>query len=58
MLVAIVKKRFKLQASLYELLQILSLTLFERDPIDQVLTLVPPEPHALDHANQLTLFDF
>ena len=57
-LVAIVKKRFNLQASLYELLQILSLTLFERDPIDQVLTLAPPEPHVLDHANQLTLFDF
>ena len=57
-LVAIVKKRFRLEASLYELLQILSLTLFERDPIDQVLTLAPPEPHPLDHANQLTLFDF
>lgn len=57
-LVAIVKKQFNLQASLYELLQILSLTLFERDPIDQVLTLDPPEPYALDHANQLTLFDF
>lgn len=57
-LVAIVKKRFKLEASLYELLQILSLTLFERDPIDQVLMLTPAEPHSLDHANQLTLFDF
>ena len=33
-------------------------TLFEREPIDQVLTLASPEPHALDHANQLTLFDF
>ncbi len=57
-LVAIVKKQFSLQASLYELLQILSLTLFERDPIDQVLTLDSPEPYALEHANQLTLFDF
>jgi hypothetical protein len=57
-LVAIVKKRFKLDASLYELLQILSLTLFERDPIDQVLTLAPLEPHTLEHANQLTLFEF
>jgi hypothetical protein len=57
-LVAIVKKRFNLQASLYELLQILSLTLFERDPIDQVLTLASPEQYTLDHANQLTLFDF
>ena len=57
-LVAIVKKRFKLEASLYELLQILSLTLFERDPIDQILTLAPAQPNTLDHANQLTLFDF
>jgi Domain of unknown function (DUF4372)/Transposase DDE domain len=57
-LVAIVKKRFNLQASLYELLQILSLTLFERDPIDHVLTLATPEPLTRDHANQLTLFDF
>ena len=57
-LVAIVKKHFKLQASLYELLQILSLTLFERDPIDQILTLTSPEPLGLDHTNQLTLFDF
>lgn len=57
-LVAIVKKRFKLEASLYELLQILSLTLFERDPIDQVLTLAPAEQYRLEHANQLTLFDF
>src|SRR5437667_344429 len=57
-LVAIVKKHFKLQASLYELLQILSLTLFERDPIDQILTLTSPEPLELDHTNQLTLFDF
>lgn len=57
-LVAIVKKRFKLDASLYELLQILSLTLFEREPIDQVLTLPPPTQHSLEHANQLSLFEF
>jgi hypothetical protein len=57
-LVAIVKKRFKLEASLYELLQILSLTLFERDPIDQVLTLAPGDQHRLEDANQLTLFEF
>jgi hypothetical protein len=57
-LVAIVKRRFKLEASLYELLQILSLTLFERDPIDQVLTCGLIEPPPLDHANQLMLFEF
>lgn len=57
-LVALVKKRFNLQASLYELLQILSVTLFERDPIDQVLTFAPAETQALDAANQLPLFEF
>lgn len=57
-LVALVKKRFNLQASLYELLQILSVTLFERDPIDQVLTFATAETQALDAANQLPLFEF
>ena len=33
-LVAIVKKRLKIQASLYEMLQILSLTMFEQTPLD------------------------
>ena len=40
-LVAIVKKRLQLSASLYEILQILSLTMFERMPIDQLLSLQP-----------------
>jgi len=37
-LVAIVKKRLNLSASLYEMLQILSLTMFERMPLNQLLT--------------------
>lgn len=56
-LVAIVKKRLQFSASLYEILQILSLTMFERMPIDQLLSLQPivvAEPFS---ANQLTLFD-
>jgi len=57
-LVAIIKKHFQLPASLHDLLQILSVTLFERDPIDQVLTLAAAESYPLDHSNQLTLFDF
>jgi hypothetical protein len=39
-LIAIVKKRLHLPHSLYEILQILSLTMFETTPIDQLLT--PP----------------
>jgi len=57
-LVAIVKKHFQLPASLHDLLQILSVTLFEREPIDQVLTLTSSSSYALDYSNQLTLFDF
>jgi len=38
-LVAIVKKRLNLSASLYEILQILSLTLFEKMPINQLFAI-------------------
>lgn len=40
-LVAIVRKRLSLDASLYETLQILSLTTFETTPLDQLLRLDP-----------------
>jgi len=56
-LVAIVRKRLKLSASLYEILQILSLTMFERTPLDQLLTLSLPEPIILTSTNQLNLFE-
>ena len=56
-LVAIVKKRFELEASLYTILQILSVTIFERLPLLQVLT----EPNYTttnpESYNQLNLFD-
>jgi len=55
-LVAIIKKRLNLSASLYELLQILSLTMFERTPLDQLLTLTPEEPEMLENAKQMSLF--
>src|SRR6202022_4628656 len=42
-LVAIVKKRLRLSASLYEILQILSLTMFERMPLDQLLAQAVPD---------------
>lgn len=56
-LVAIVKKRLQLSASLYEILQILSLTMFERMPLHQLLTLSEPSPTMLDSTNQLNLFE-
>jgi hypothetical protein len=56
-LVAIVRKRLQISASLYEILQILSLTLFEKTPLDQLLARSLCEN--LDHleAKQLILFD-
>ena len=51
-LIAIVKKRAALPHSLYELLQILSLTMFETTPINQLLT--PPPPPS-DNDQQLVL---
>ena len=56
-LVAIVRKRLGLDASLYQILQILSLTLFERTPILQVLQASDSEDDSGDFANQLILFD-
>ncbi len=56
-LVAILKKRLKLSASLYEILQILSLTMFERTPLYQLLARIPPSSDLLKNPNQLILFD-
>lgn len=56
-LVAIVKKRLNLKASLYQLLQILSLTMFERIPLDQLLNGIVTDQFQSDSAKQLNLFD-
>jgi len=56
-LVAIVKKRLNLTASLYEILQILSLTMFEQMPLHQLLSKTVGDENSLDTANQLNLFD-
>jgi hypothetical protein len=52
-LVAIVKKRLAVEASLYTILQILSLTLFEKTPIDQLLN--DADPQNLDQLNPAIL---
>jgi hypothetical protein len=57
-LVAIVRKRIELKASLYQILQILSLTLFEKTPTLQALQPSDSESDLLDSRNQLILFDF
>jgi hypothetical protein len=56
-LVAIIRKRLNLTASLYEILQILSLTMFEQMPLDQLLSKSAPDDISVDVANQLKLFD-
>ena len=56
-LVAIVKKRLALDASLYTLLQIFSVTLFEKVPMPSILrTRTTSEPDEV--ANQLNLFAY
>jgi IS4 transposase len=57
-LVAIVRKRLELAASLYQILQIFSLTLFEKTPILQALQASDSQEVLLDPGNQLNLFDF
>jgi hypothetical protein len=57
-LVAIVRKRLGLEASLYQLLQILSLTLFEKTPILQALQKDHSQDELYAAPNQLILFDF
>jgi hypothetical protein len=57
-LVAIVRKRLGLEASLYQILQILSVTLFEKTPIVRALRASDSCPDLPDPGNQLILFDF
>jgi hypothetical protein len=57
-LVAIVRKRLGLQASLYQILQILSVTLFEKVPILRALEASDFHSDLLEDRNQLILFNF
>jgi hypothetical protein len=56
-LVAIIKKRLELPRTLYETLQILSLTLFERTPLDQLLTQYVVDLEPISAHNQMNLFE-
>jgi hypothetical protein len=56
-LVAIVKKRHKLPGSLYQILQILSLTVFERTPLHQLFTQAMIDDVDTASGKQLSLFD-
>ena len=56
-LIAIVKKRLALPASLYEILQILSLTLFEKTPVNGLFDDDASQKIPAADANQLNLFN-
>ena len=56
-LVAIVKKRLNTEASLYTILQTLSLTLFEKTPLDQLLKNTEMQMATQQNNNQLNLFN-
>ncbi|MGH8251224.1 MAG: IS4 family transposase, partial [Steroidobacteraceae bacterium] len=55
-LVAIVRKRLKITASLYEMLQILSLTMVEKTPLNTLFSPPMRSPETDDLDNQLNLF--
>jgi hypothetical protein len=56
-LVAIVKKRLQFEASLYTILQILSVSLFEKIIFGQAPTLSRGSEIEVDHCNQMNLFE-
>ena len=57
-LIAIVKKELQLNASLYTLLQILSVSLFEKTEVSSALQLERNTSDSPDDGNQLNLFNF
>jgi len=57
-LIAIVKKELQLNASLYSLLQILSVSVFEKTPLDQAFAGGGQLAEQTTFSNQLNLFDF
>ena len=56
-LIAIIKKKLNLDASLYTLLQILSVTLFEKMPLQQAFQTTGERSIMLENQNQLNLFN-
>jgi len=56
-LVAIMKKKLKLEQSLYEILQILSISVFDKTPINQLFERGDIQKYEYQNPNQLTLWD-
>ena len=58
LLVAIIRKKLRLEVSLHTLLQVLSLTLFEKIPIKEAICIPNEYQDSSDDRKQLDLFDF
>lgn len=56
-LVAIMKKKLKLEMDLYKILQILGITIFEKDELFQILTTIDDKQTTYSNDNQLQLFE-
>ena len=56
-LIAIIKKRYVLEPSLFQILQVLSVTLFEKVPILRAFGDIGPSEELIDNSNQLNLLD-
>jgi len=57
LIIAILKKKLNLDKSLYEILQILSISVFDKTPVNQLLTNTDLHLLKKDNHNQLILFD-
>ncbi len=56
-LVAIIKKQLQLDQSLYTILQVFSVSIFDKTPISELFSGSEPKTEILGHDNQLLLFD-
>jgi hypothetical protein len=57
-LAAIIRKRLGLEMSLYQLLQVFSITILEKMPISCVLEAFDSRSELLDNSSRLILFEF
>jgi hypothetical protein len=57
-LIAIVRKRLKLDVSLYTLMQVFSVTVFEKASIESIIFQTPDSSEPVMDGNQLNLFSF
>lgn len=57
LMVAIIKKELKIERSLYEIPQIISVSVFDKTPLNQLLQEYHLQKHHGSNSNQLILFD-